>query len=209
VTPALHAHYPRLTVVWVEDKTAVLSASLSEGSLDAAVLALEADLGDFEHAVIATDPFVLAASPDDPLAKKKAPARLEELEGERVLLLDDGHCFREQALAVCSRAGARELEVRATSLPTLSQMVARGLGVTLLPKLAVETEAGRAGLAVRPFAEPAPRRTIALVWRRGSPWTATFRKVAGTLAEAYPGRRARRSGPGRRNRAGTSPAPTP
>ncbi len=111
---------------------------------------------------------------------------LAELRGARVLLLDDGHCFREQALEVCSRARARELEVRATSLPTLTQMVARGLGVTLLPLLAVPTEAGRAGLAIRRFAEPAPHRTIALVWRRGSPWDATLRKLAGTLAAAYP-----------------------
>jgi len=209
VTPALHAAYPRLTIVWIEDKTPVLTAALSEGSLDAAVLALEADLagggrtappgtprGDFEHAVIAKDPFVLAMSPDDPLAKRKAPARPEELEGESVLLLDDGHCFRDQALAVCANAKARELEVRATSLPTLSQMVARGLGVTLLPRLAVATEAERAGLAIRPFAEPAPRRTIVLIWRRGSPWAATFRKVAATLAAAYPDaspKRARRT----------------
>ena len=196
VTPALHAAYPRLTIVWIEDKTPVLTAALSEGSLDAAVLALEAEVGDFEHAVIAKDPFVLAMSPDDPLAKRKAPARPEELEGESVLLLDDGHCFRDQALAVCANAKARELEVRATSLPTLSQMVARGLGVTLLPRLAVATEAERAGLAIRPFAEPAPRRTIVLIWRRGSPWAATFRKVAATLAAAYPDaspKRARRT----------------
>ena len=196
VTPALHAAYPRLTIVWIEDKTPVLTAALSEGGLDAAVLALEAEVGDFEHAVIAKDPFVLAMSADDPLAKRKAPARPEELEGESVLLLDDGHCFRDQALAVCANAKARELEVRATSLPTLSQMVARGLGVTLLPLLAVATEAERAGLAIRPFAEPAPRRTIVLIWRRGSPWAATFRKVAATLAAAYPGaspKRARRT----------------
>ena len=196
VTPALHAAYPRLTIVWIEDKTPVLTAALSEGSLDAAVLALEAEVCDFEHAVIAKDPFVLAIATEHPLAKRKAPARPEELAGESVLLLDDGHCFRDQALAVCANAKARELEVRATSLPTLSQMVARGLGVTLLPRLAVATEAERAGLAIRPFAEPAPRRTIALIWRRGSPWAATFRKVAATLAAAYPGaspKRARRT----------------
>jgi LysR family hydrogen peroxide-inducible transcriptional activator len=187
VTPALHAGYPRLTIVWVEEKTPVLAAQLASGELDAALLALEAEVGDFESAVVATDPFVLAAPKGNALVAPKRPARTEELRGQRVLLLDDGHCFRDQALAVCSRAKARELEVRATSLPTLSQMVARGLGVTLLPRLAVETEAARAGLAIRPFAEPAPRRTIALIWRRGSPWAATLKKLAATLAEAYPG----------------------
>jgi len=191
VTPVLHANYPLLTIVWVEDKTAVLTEQLSSGALDAALLALEADVGDFESAVVASDPFVLAAPPGDPLVAGRGPARLAELKGRRVLLLDDGHCFRDQALEVCSRARARELEVRATSLPTLSQMVARGLGVTLLPRLAVATEAGRAGLEVRPFEEPAPHRTIALVWRRGSPWDATLRKVAETLAEAYPRSRRR------------------
>ncbi len=186
VTPALHAKFPLLTVVWVEDKTAVLTGQLASGALDAALLALEAEVGDFEAVVVASDPFVLAAPPGDPLVAGKGPARLSELKGRRVLLLDDGHCFREQALEVCSRARARELEVRATSLPTLSQMVARGLGVTLLPRLAVATEAGRAGLEVRSFEEPAPHRTIALIWRRGSPWDATLRKVAEALAAAYP-----------------------
>ena len=154
VTPVLHAKYPRLTIVWVEDRTAVLTEQLTSGALDAALLAIEAEVGDFEHEVVATDPFVFAAAPGDALAAGKRPMGLAELKGARVLLLDDGHCFREQALEVCSRARARELEVRATSLPTLTQMVARGLGVTLLPLLAVATEAGRAGLAIRRFAEP-------------------------------------------------------
>ncbi len=195
VTPVLHAKFPLLTIVWVEEKTAVLTEQLSSGALDGALLALEAEIGDFEYAVVATDPFVLAAAPGDPLVSGKGPARLADLKGRRVLLLDDGHCFRAQALEVCSRARARELEVRATSLPTLSQMVARGLGVTLLPRLAVATEAGRAGLEIRPFEDPAPHRTIALVWRRGSPWDATLRKVAETLAAAYP-----RGGAGPRRR---------
>ena len=187
VTPPLHAKFPLLTVVWVEDKTAVLTEQLASGALDAALLALEADVGDFESVVVASDPFVLAAPPGDPLvAAGRKPATLGELEGRRVLLLDDGHCFREQALEVCSRARARELEVRATSLPTLAQMAGQGLGVTLLPRLAVATEAARAGLAVRAFEEPVPHRTIALVWRRGSPWDATLRKVAAALAAAYP-----------------------
>ncbi len=177
VTPALHAAYPRLTIVWIEDKTPVLTAALSEGALDAALLALEAEVGDFEHAVIAkrsVRPGHVAGSiPSQGGRGRRGP---RSSQGQSVLLLDDGHCFRDQALAVCANAKARELEVRATSLPTLSQMVARGLGVTLLPRLAVATEAERAGLAIRPFAEPAPRRTIALIWRRGSPWAATFRR---------------------------------
>lgn len=84
---------------------------------------------------------------------KKSPAKSSELENENVLLLDDGHCFRDQVLEVCSRAKAHELEFRATSLPTIAQMVADGAGVTLLPRMAVATEARRATLSVRAFAD--------------------------------------------------------
>jgi LysR family hydrogen peroxide-inducible transcriptional activator len=116
-----------------------------------------------------------------------------ELRDASVLLLDDGHCFRDQALAFCKGAKARELEFRATSLPTLAHMVAGGAGVTILPQLAVPTEAQGAGLCVRAFAAPAPHRTLALVWRKRSPLAPALRKLAGTIREAYPGLGARSS----------------
>jgi LysR family transcriptional regulator, hydrogen peroxide-inducible genes activator len=103
-----------------------------------------------------------------------------------VLLFDDGHCFREQALAFCSNAKARELEFRATSLSTLAQMVAGGAGVTLLPELAVPTESRRAKIAIRRFAKPVPHRTVALVWRKRSPLGAALRRFASTMRSAYP-----------------------
>ncbi|MEO8180929.1 MAG: LysR substrate-binding domain-containing protein [Deltaproteobacteria bacterium] len=186
VTPALRADFPKLTAVWIEDKTDALVRGLETGALDAALLALEAELGEVEHEVVSTDPFMLATAQDDPLGQSSALVERTELRDADVLLLDDGHCFREQALAYCSRTKARELEFRATSLATLTQMVASGLGVTLLPALAVPTEAERAGLSVRPFAEPAPARTLALVWRRRSPIAAALRRVAVTLRTAYP-----------------------
>jgi len=186
VTPALRADFPKLTAVWIEDKTDALVRGLETGALDAAILALEAELGEVEHEVVSTDPFMLATAQDDPLGQSSALVERAELRDADVLLLDDGHCFREQALAYCSRTKARELEFRATSLATLTQMVASGLGVTLLPALAVPTEAERAGLCVRPFAEPAPARTLALVWRRRSPIALALRRVAGTLRTAYP-----------------------
>jgi LysR family hydrogen peroxide-inducible transcriptional activator len=185
VTAALRADYPRLTVMWVEDKTETLVASLDAGELDAALLALEAEVGDVEHEIVGKDPFVLATPPGHPLGTKRTPAKAAELADASVLLLDDGHCFREQALAVCSTANAHELEFRATSLSTLAQMVAGGAGVTLLPRLAVPTEARRAGLELRRFAEPAPSRTVALVWRRRSPLEPALRKVAATTKRAY------------------------
>ena len=103
-----------------------------------------------------------------------------------MLLLDDGHCFRDQALTVCEGAGARELEFRATNLSTLAQMVASGAGITLLPLLAVPVESRRAGIHVRHFSKPAPHRTIGLVWRKGSPLDGALSKIAQVLREGYP-----------------------
>jgi LysR family hydrogen peroxide-inducible transcriptional activator len=186
--PALRKAYPQLSVIWREEKTADLVRGVREGTLDAALLALEADIGDVEREVIARDPFVLATPPRHPLGAVTAPARPADLREAPVLLLDDGHCFREQALAVCARARVREGEFRATSLSTLAQMVAGGAGVTLLPEIAVPTEATRVGLRVRPFAEPAPHRTIGLVWRPGCPLAPGLRQVAATIRDAYPPR---------------------
>ncbi len=199
VAPALRAAYPRLALTWVEDKTEVAVRSLDAGALDAALLALEADIGDLDHQVIARDPFLLATPRGHPLGAKASAAKPAELRDAPVLLLDDGHCFREQALAFCSGAKARELEFRATSLSTLAQMVAGGAGVTLLPQLAVPTEARRAEIEIRPFARPAPGRTVALVWRKRSPLAAALRRLASTMRAAYPtpatpGERPRTSG---------------
>ena len=191
--PALREALPGLQIVWEEDKTSALVRRVAAGELDAALLAREAELGDLVQAELARDPFVLAAPPGHPLARGGEPLRPKALEGERVLLLDDGHCLRDQALAVCSRAHAEELGFRATSLSTLVQMVASGAGVTLLPRIAVETEASRAGLRTRPFAEPAPGRTLVLAWRRGGATEPALRAVADVVARAAvePARRRR------------------
>ncbi|MDY7232770.1 LysR substrate-binding domain-containing protein [Hyalangium rubrum] len=187
VTPALRKSYPRLKVLWLEDKTEVLTRELERGALDAALVALEADIGDVESEVIAEDPFVLVVPKDHPLGARKDEASPAELRGEDVLLLDEGHCFRTQALALCSKARAHELEFRATSLTTLTQMIASGAGVTLLPKLAVPTEVQRSQLRARPFAEPAPKRTLALIWRKRSSLAGALKQVATTLKSVYPG----------------------
>jgi LysR family hydrogen peroxide-inducible transcriptional activator len=187
VTPAVRAKYPSLMLLWTEDKTEVLVRSLEEGTLDAAVVALEAKLGNnVERELIARDPFVLVTAADHPLGAKHKPLAASDLRDEDVLLLDEGHCFREQALSFCETARAHELEFRATSLPTLVQMVAGGAGVTLLPKLALATETARSDLRVRSFSDPAPNRTLALVWRKHSPLEPALRKLAGTLRDAYP-----------------------
>lgn len=186
VAPTLRASLPGLEVRWVEDKTASLVSQLARGELDAAIVALEAELGEVEHAVLGVDPFVFAASPDHPLARRRGKVRIEELDDEPVLLLDDGHCFRDQALAACGATAIREASYRATSLQTLVQMTAQGHAVTLLPSLAVPLENRRGDLKVRSIGPRAPYRTLALVWRKGSSRRATFEAVAKVVVGAFP-----------------------
>lgn len=182
ISPVLRDRFPRLVPLWTEDKTPVLAARLAAGQLDAALLALEADLGDVEHAFVGVDPFVLATAPDHPLAAG-GPVAVEDLQGEQVLLLDEGHCFRSQILSYCARVDLDEMAWRATSLGTLAQMVAAGNGVTLLPQMAVETEASRARLTIRPFADPAPHRTIVLAWRARSPLGPALTQLAEAMGD--------------------------
>jgi LysR family transcriptional regulator, hydrogen peroxide-inducible genes activator len=185
-TAAIRRAHSKLTVAWIEDKTQTLIAELAAGEIDGAVLALEAELGEVEHAVIASDPFVLVAPPDHPLMQKSTPIPARELRAADMLLLDEGHCLRQQALEVCSSVKAREAEFRATSLSTLVQLVVQGAGVTLLPALALETETLRAELGIRQIAAPAPARTIALVWRKGASLALALERVAAAIRESYP-----------------------
>ncbi|NUO53175.1 MAG: LysR family transcriptional regulator [Polyangiaceae bacterium] len=199
VTPALRAAYPRLSLHWMEEKTPFLVRALAAGDVDAAIVALEADLGDVDSEVIAEDAFLLATPPGHPLGTAKGPARASELRQAPVLLLDEGHCLREQALSLCNVVRAEEAEFRATSLTTLAQMVAGGAGITLLPEIAAPTEADRAGLRLRRFEAPAPSRTIALVWRKRSALAPALKKLAATLRQAYPRTRPPRSQARQRN----------
>jgi len=184
--PAMRRAYPHLDLVWREDKTENLLQALENGELDGAILAREADLGDVELEVLGSDPFVLAMPAGHRLAGARRPVRPEELAGEKVLLLEDGHCFRNQALDLCTAAGTVELGFRATSLATLAQMVAGGAGITLLPKLAVAVESRGRDVAIREFARPEPRRTIVLAWRRGSALSASLMNVAAAARSAFP-----------------------
>jgi LysR family transcriptional regulator, hydrogen peroxide-inducible genes activator len=183
VTAVLAKAYPSLRLVFREEKTEDTVRDLWAGTLDAGLVALEADLGDLEHAEVMRDPFVVAMPRQHPLAKKKKIAQAD-LDDQEVLLLEDGHCLRSQALELCARAGARELSLRATSLATLVQMVAGSKAVTLLPDLALLVENRGAQLEIRPFANPVPFRTIALVWRPRSPFSEAFRQTARTLSSS-------------------------
>lgn len=183
--PALREKYPRLELRWREGKTEDLVKMLRKGELDAALLALEAELGDLEHASIGEDTFVLAASPSHPLGLQEDPISVDALAEHKVLLLDDGHCFRDQALDFCALVGAQERGFRATSLSTLSQMVSGNQGLTILPAMAVEVENRRASLVIRHFCPPAPRRTIALAWRKGSPLAKPLQTLTQSARTAY------------------------
>lgn len=185
VTPKLRKQLPRLQLLLYEYQTEALVERLRAGELDLGVLALGVDLAGLEVLPLHEEAFTLAVPAAHRLAKK-ASVRPDDLAGETLLLLEDGHCLRDQALDVCSRIDVREAEdFRATSLETLRQMVAAGLGVTLLPELATQGPFAQAkSVAIRPFAKPAPRRTIGAVWRKSSTRSPAIAAVCAALKDA-------------------------
>jgi LysR family hydrogen peroxide-inducible transcriptional activator len=185
ILPGVARAHPDLRLLLREERTPVLVQELAAGGLEAAILAEVPDLGDLARAPLAEDPFLLAAPRSHPLARKRAVA-LEDLDHAPMLLLEDGHCLRGQALEVCAKAGAREADFRASSLSTLVQMVASGLGLTLLPSLCAPLERTRADLALRPFAAPAPSRRLVLTWRQGSPLAGALASFAEELKHHWP-----------------------
>ncbi len=183
--PRVRARFPELKLLLREAQTAVLVAALERGELDLLLVALEAPLGDVRTHALFEDPFVAALPATHRLASRES-LHETDLAGEPVLLLDDGHCLRDQALSVCQQAGAAEWgDFRATSLGTLVQMVQGGMGLTLLPSMAVPVEAG--GLVVRSFSTPAPLRTIGLAWRATSSRAEEFRLLGEALGVAPEG----------------------
>lgn len=181
VAPALSTAHPDLTLMWREDRTAALVREVQTGTLDGAIVALESSIEDLEHATLLWDPFVLAVAPGQPLAASTRPVTPRGLSGAKVLLLEDGHCFRDQAWNLCAPVGANEMSFRATSLSTLVQMVGAGACVTLLPSLALPVENRTKRLCVRPFTAPAPGRTLVLAWRRGSALREALKDVAAVI----------------------------
>ena len=189
VLPRLRASHPDLRLYLREDRTDRLFDHLAGGDLDAALVALPTDQGALEEMPLFDEPFVLATPPDHRLAQSDAPPTEAALAGEPVLLLEDGHCLRAQALDICGRARADVETDRfaATSLETLKEMVAGRIGITLLPALAAEAAAGRSeGLALTAFAPPRPYRRIGLVWRRAGAWGNGPRLFGETLRAALP-----------------------
>lgn len=182
--PAVRKKFTKLELILREDQTARLLGMLAAGQIDVALLAIPVP-GDVTTAVVAREYFLLAAPKSSKLVQRKH-LTVDDLEDQTVLLLEDGHCLRDQALSVCERSGAVEsMEVRATSLPTLVQMVAGGMGVTLLPEAAAEALVQPRGpVELAGLGKPPPGRTLGLAWRTSSARLREFRLLAETMSEA-------------------------
>ena len=186
VVPALHDRFPQLELLLVEEKTEVVVQRLRDGQLDVGVLALPIDEPALHEEPLFEEDFVLAVPTDHALAGNRRPIDLTALAGEQLLLLEEGHCLRAQALSVCHLNGAGERKgFRATSLETLRQMVAAGVGTTLLPELAVhEPVPNYDGVRLVRFRSPAPSRHIAMYWRTTSAFDEFLPKVADVIRDA-------------------------
>jgi LysR family hydrogen peroxide-inducible transcriptional activator len=154
------------------------------GEIDLGILALPVDMEGFESRELYTEAFTVAV-PDTHRLAKRDTVRVDDLNGETLLLLEDGHCLRDQALEVCSRVDLHEKQdFRATSLETLRQMVATGAGITLLPELASRGAYGNArGVVIRPFTRPAPVRHVGGVWRKTTARRAAIDALCKVIAE--------------------------
>jgi LysR family hydrogen peroxide-inducible transcriptional activator len=179
----IRKNLPNLKTQLTEGQTAVISSMLRDGDLDAVILALPIDEENVVERKLYTEPFYLAVSRVHELANKKK-VTVEDLDDEQVLLLEDGHCLRDQALEVCNSHNAVEnTNFRATSLETLRQMVVADVGITLMPKLAVPAKPA-AGIRYIPFRGEVPHRDIGLCWRKSSPREPLLEKLAEVLADA-------------------------
>ncbi|MFC4729661.1 DNA-binding transcriptional regulator OxyR [Coralloluteibacterium thermophilus] len=187
VVPAIRARFPRLELLLVEEKTDQILTRLREGRLDAAVLALPVHDEQLHVEPLFEEPFILAVPQQHALAGRGALS-MSDLDREHLLLLEEGHCLRDQALDVCRLSGADERDgFRATSLETLRQMVAAGVGITLLPMLAVQPPVPNSpGVELVRFADEAPHRQIGMVWRRSSALDGFLRTLAEELRRIPP-----------------------
>ena len=194
IFPALRQSYPALAFTVSESRTDALVAGLYDTSIDLALIATDApkDGPRLTVAQLFEDSFVLATCGSEAIAE---PVRLGELAADRMLLLDEGHCFRDQALAACGlKATVDRSTFAATSLSTIVEFVANGQGVTLLPEIALRKEAADNRIRIRRLDAPGAARTLSLVWREASPLSETFTAIAATIRQMDPVRRAAGAG---------------
>lgn len=178
MTPVITDTLPQLILHLTEEKTERLLEWLTEGKLDAVIIASANPEENFIHTPLFQEEFMLVMKTGHPLSKKKSVAP-NNLAREKIFLLEEGHCLREQALTFCTNHHADECKnFRATSLETLRHMVASGAGITLMPKIACFNTTG---VCYRPFEKPKPSRNIAMLWRRSTPKQAVLETVAPLL----------------------------
>lgn len=187
--PKLHETYPKLRLLLREDLTANLLEQLHQGELDAALLAQPIPRRGLKWEELFEEPFEVALPANHPLTEY-TEIKQQDLASHCVLLLEEGHCLHDHALAICGqeRKEIRE-EFEATSLETLRQMVARGIGCTLLPALAAEAPTGSIppkSIQMRPFAYPVPSRMIAMTWRHGFPREEALRTLSELIRKQLP-----------------------
>lgn len=165
LVPELRRRHPSLAIELKELLTSGCLDDLRHGKLDCAIVALPVTGEGFESAFLFEDRFLIASAEDENTILM-SPVTEDRVDVERLLLLEEGHCLRDQALAVCgTSAGRRVANYGATSMATLLQMVSHGMGITLIPEIAVRDEASRNRMRIVPFADPQPSRRIGLVWR--------------------------------------------
>ena len=183
----VHKKHPGLRLLLREEMTPQILEHLVDGKLDAGLLALPVSDDSLRVEPLFYEPFYAALPAGHALAKH-AELKVSDIMSEKLLLLDEGHCLRDQALDVCGTGSRGREEVRATSLETLRQMVGMGLGLTLLPALAVDAglRTSKKSVEIRPFKAPPPGRTIGLVWRKRAPFPETFECLAATLKASLP-----------------------
>jgi LysR family transcriptional regulator, hydrogen peroxide-inducible genes activator len=187
VAARIRKKLPRIELLLYEYQTGPLLDHLQAGEIDMGILALPVPADGHVERMLFDEPFVVAVPENHALAARKS-LKTSDLDGETLLLLEDGHCLRDQALDVCSHSKVQEKQdFRATSLETLRQMVASGSGITLLPQLASTGAYGHArGVSIVPFARPAPVRHIGALWRRTSAKQAAIEAVCDVIADAAP-----------------------
>ncbi len=184
IVPRIRERFPRLELLLVEEKSELILRLLREGRLDAGILALPLHDDQLHIEPLFHEPFVLAVPEHHPLANAGSLS-MHDIANESLLLLEDGHCLRDQALDVCHLAGAEEKAgFRATSLETLRQMVAANVGITLLPMLAVQPPVPRSdAVHLLRFNDAVPARQIAMVWRRSSAMNGFLHKLAEVIRD--------------------------
>jgi LysR family hydrogen peroxide-inducible transcriptional activator len=182
ILPELQCRYPELRVELRETRTKALLEELAAGALDVVMLALPVTDAEIETTKLFDDPFLLAVPATDKRSER-LPVSQHDIDHQKLILLEEGHCLRDQALALCGTARS-DVGLGATSLATVMQMVANGFGVTLLPSVAVDAEVRDNRVKLLRFSEPVPGRSVGLAWRRTSPRKPDFLALGQLVTES-------------------------